>query len=139
MHGLEMRIEDAPILIVDDEPVNVRLLEKVLERGGYGRVTSTTEPREVLSLCRELQPAVLLLDLRMPHLDGFRVLEILDEGLGERQRPSVLFLTADVGEDVKRRALSLGASEFLLKPFDLAQVLFSVGKLVERYRDGAPT
>src|ERR671932_2217840 len=103
------RFKDARILIVDDEPVNVRLLERMLQQAGYRRVQSTTDPREVLTCYAAFQPDLVLLDLLMPHLDGFAVIEHLGQHLPEGDFLPILVLTADITTTAKERALSLGA------------------------------
>jgi signal transduction histidine kinase len=114
---------DGKILILDDEPANVRLLEKILNRAGHTRLRSTTDPRQFASLLAEFDPDVVLLDLNMPYLDGFAVLEQLQELLPPRAILPVVVLTADISPQTRLRALSSGASDFLTKPFNHAEVL----------------
>ncbi|MGH2756507.1 MAG: response regulator, partial [Actinomycetota bacterium] len=84
------------ILIVDDEPANVHLLNRLLTSSGYARVESTTDPKQVASLYRDMQPDLILLDLHMPELDGFAVMEQLSEMIGADDFVPILVLTADV-------------------------------------------
>jgi two-component system NtrC family sensor kinase len=126
-------MSDARILIVDDEPVNVRLLERVLATAGYRSVEGITDPREALARYRALQPDLVLLDLMMPHLDGIAVLGQLKAEMGEDYRP-VLVLTADVTLDARRRALEAGATDFLTKPFEQVEVLLRIGNMLETRR-----
>ena len=119
------------ILIVDDLAANLRLLEDLLAREGFTNVVSTTEPEQVLNLHIAFAPDLVLLDLMMPGLSGYAVLERL-----ERQRPAdefwpVLVLTADASSQAKRRALSLGAKDFLTKPFDHIEAMLRIWNLLE--------
>ena len=121
------------ILIVDDEPANVALLEDMLGEQGYTHLKSTTDSRRVLELCDEFDPDLILLDLFMPHLDGFAVLESLRADRSEVYLP-IIVLTADVNEDTKRRALHCGATDFLNKPLDHIEVLMRIRNLLETRR-----
>jgi putative two-component system response regulator len=121
------------ILIVDDEPANVALLEDMLGEQGYTHLKSTTDSRRVLELCDEFDPDLILLDLFMPHLDGFTVLESLRADRSEVYLP-IIVLTADVNEDTKRRALHCGATDFLNKPLDHIEVLLRIRNLLETRR-----
>src|SRR6476646_10877000 len=109
------------ILIVDDEPANVALLEDMLGEQGYTHLKSTTDSRRVLELCDEFDPDLILLDLFMHLLDGFGVLESLRADRGEGYLP-IIVLTADVNAETKRRALNLGATDSLNKPLDFIEV-----------------
>ena len=109
-------LTDARILIADDEPANVRLLERLLNQAGYRNVRATTDSRQVQALYEEFQPDLILLDLMMPHLDGVAVMEQLP--IAEGEYVPVLVLTADVTAHGKERALTAGAKDFLTKPFD---------------------
>jgi CheY-like chemotaxis protein len=132
--GRAMREEDlkhAQILIVDDEIVNTRLLERTLQRAGFTRIRATTDPREVLSLYRELQPDLVLLDLHMPYLDGFAVMEQLKKEVQQEAYLPFLVLTADIAPEAKEKALRVGAKDFLTKPFDVTEVLLRIMNLLE--------
>jgi signal transduction histidine kinase len=121
----------ARVLIVDDEPSNVRLLERILEINGKPAVRSTMDSRETLSLVLEFDPDIVLLDLHMPHLDGFAVMEKLKAAIpGDRYLP-VLVLTADITPETKRRAFSAGAKDFVTKPLDHSEVVFRMKNLLE--------
>jgi putative two-component system response regulator len=125
------KITDAHILVVDDHPANVALLEQLLERWGYDNVVATTDSSLVVGLCREARPDLLLLDLHMPDPDGFQILEALgDLTEGESGLP-ILVLTADMAPATRQRALSLGARDFLTKPFDPTEVQLRVAGLLE--------
>ena len=120
----------ARILVVDDQEPNVRLLERILERARLGSVRGTTEPRRVEELCVAEPPDLVLLDLHMPHIDGFEVLERLGP-LREREGfLPVLVLTADADPSARRRALDLGATDFVTKPFDADEVLLRCRNLL---------
>lgn len=119
----------AHILIVDDQPSNVLLLQRLLQREGYDRLTTTTEPLQVVRLYLETQPDLILLDLLMPDLDGYAILEQLQTLASEEYLP-VLVLTADISPTAKQRALSMGAMDFLNKPFDADEVLLRIRNLL---------
>lgn len=119
------------ILVVDDQPANLRLLEALLAREGFSHVISTTEPEQVHDLYSAFDPDLILLDLMMPGLSGYAVLEQL-----ERHRPAdeyrpILVLTADATSQAKHRALALGAKDFITKPFDAVEVMLRVWNLLE--------
>ena len=116
------------VLIVDDQQASVRLLERMLRGAGYTSVASTLDPREVSGLHWKNRYDLILLDLQMPAMDGFRVLE----GLKQIERDgylSVLVMTAHPGH--KRRALEAGAKYFISKPFNAVEVLTRVYNLLE--------
>jgi PAS domain S-box-containing protein len=121
-------ILNASILIVDDQEANVYLLERMLRNAGYTRITSTREPREVCALHAAHRYALILLDLQMPEMDGFEVME----GLKEIEHGSylpVLVITAQPGH--KLRALQAGAKDFVSKPFDLIEVQTRIHNMLE--------
>src|ERR1051326_8890453 len=118
----------AGILIVDDQPANVLLLETMLGQAGYTAVTATTNPRAVCGLHREHRYGLILLDLQMPGMDGFQVIEGLRESEKDDYLP-VLVITAQPGH--KLRALQAGAKDFISKPFDLTEVLTRVRNMLE--------
>ncbi len=125
-----MRTHDAQIVVVDDEPANLALMEAVLQKGGFTNVLMTGESEEVVSLCARHPPDLLLLDLHMPAPDGFEVLELLRPWIEGRWFP-ILVLTADVTPEAKYRALSMGAKDFLTKPLDPTEVLLRIENLLE--------
>jgi PAS domain S-box-containing protein len=118
----------AGILIVDDQPGNVVLLEQMLHEAGYVSVASTTDPTKVCELHRKYRYDLILLDLQMPGMDGFQVMEGLKEIELGGYLP-VLVITAQPAQ--KLRALKAGAKDFVSKPFDLQEVLLRVHNLLE--------
>ncbi|MFL5375637.1 MAG: adenylate/guanylate cyclase domain-containing protein [Myxococcales bacterium] len=118
----------AKVLVVDDQEANVLLLERMLGGAGYVSVSSTRDPRAVCELHRKNRYDLILLDLQMPVMDGFEVMEALAEIEKDRYLP-VLVITAQ--PEHKLRALRAGAKDFVSKPFDLAEVLTRVHNMLE--------
>jgi putative two-component system response regulator len=118
------------ILAVDDQEMNVKLLRRLLGAEGYGQVESTTDPGRTRELCQSFRPDLLLLDLHMPGQDGFDVLTSLADIISSG-RLQVLVLSGDVTVSARRRALALGARDFLMKPLDHVEVLLRVRNLLE--------
>jgi len=118
----------ASILIVDDQQANVQLLEQLLQEVGYSQVTSTMKPEEVCALHRKNSFDLILLDLQMPVMDGFQVMEGLKTNITDDYLP-VIVLTAQPGH--KLRALAAGAKDFISKPFDLAEVKTRIHNMLE--------
>jgi signal transduction histidine kinase len=125
-----MILPTARILVVDDEEANVDLLEQVLARAGYTRIMGVTDPRRVLPLFQAEPPDLVLLDLLMPHLDGFAVMEQLRPQIPADAFLPILVLTADITTETKRRALGVGATDFLTKPFDQVELLLRINNLL---------
>jgi putative two-component system response regulator len=121
------------IVVIDDEPVNIGLLVAMLAEGGYARIKTVADSRLALETCASFEPDLVLLDLMMPHVDGFTILESLRAAAGEAFLP-VIVLTADINETTKLRALRAGATDFLLKPFDRLEVLLRMSNLLETRR-----
>jgi putative two-component system response regulator len=121
----------ARILVVDDEAANVRTLSRILRTAGYTNVVATTDPTEVLALFGEQEPDLVLLDLHMPVLDGVAVLERLAEVAAPYSYLPVLVLTGDSSQQARRRALSKGAKDFVIKPFEVDEVLLRIHNLLE--------
>jgi putative two-component system response regulator len=119
------------ILIVDDEPANVLLLERLLELAGYREIRSTTDPTAVEALYGSWRPDLIVLDLHMPVLDGFGVMEHLSELIAPDDYLPILMLTADGSQRIKRAALERGAKDFVTKPFDHAEVLARTANLLD--------
>lgn len=121
-------ILNAKILIVDDQESNVQLLEQLLQAAGYTGVTSTLAPDEVCELHRKNAYDLILLDLQMPVMDGFQVMESLKTSTIDSYLP-VIVLTAQPGH--KLRALQAGAKDFVSKPFDLIEVKTRIHNMLE--------
>ena len=122
------------IYIADDEPANVELLEAILERAGFTSVRSFADGRALLDAITDQEPDLILLDLRMPVLDGLAVLQSLHSGPTAGGFLPVLVLTADATRVSRDRALSSGAHDYITKPFDPAEVLLRVRNLLETRR-----
>jgi putative two-component system response regulator len=125
------QFRNARILIVDDQPTNVRLLERILDGAGYGNVVGTTDPRLVSGIVAEGEPDLILLDLLMPEMDGFGVMQELSRQVPGSTYLPIMVLTADSTGEAKLRALSMGARDFLTKPFDQAEALLRIHNLLE--------
>ena len=124
----KQEILNASILIVDDQESNVLLLEELLQGGGYTRIASTTDPTAVCELYRKNRYDLILLDLQMPKMDGFQVMEGLKEIETDGYLP-VLVITAQPSH--KLQALASGAKDFVAKPFDLVEVQTRIHNMLE--------
>ncbi len=128
MKMIESGILNAKILIVDDQEPNINLLEQLLSESGYTSVTATMDPAEVCALHRKNHYDLILLDLQMPMMDGFQVMEGLKTNITDAYLP-VIVLTAQPGH--KLRALQAGAKDFISKPFDLVEVKTRIHNMLE--------
>lgn len=126
--NLSVDILAASILIVDDQAANVQLLEQLLGGAGYTNVSATMKPEEVCALHRKNAYDLILLDLQMPVMDGFAVMEGLKTNTQDSYLP-VIVLTAQPGH--KLRALQSGAKDFISKPFDLVEVKTRIYNMLE--------
>lgn len=131
MKALEDFVTNAKILIVDDEPVNVHILESFLEDSHYVNFRSTSDPREVAELYLEYRPDIVLLDLMMPHMSGYEVMEQLRAEMAPDNQVPIMVLTADASKKTAYQSLEKGASEFLTKPFDLTELGLRVRNLLK--------
>ncbi|MGE5814829.1 MAG: HD domain-containing phosphohydrolase [Acidobacteriota bacterium] len=122
--------QNARVLIVDDEEANVRMLTRMLEQSGYEHVTATQDPRDVRALYIRQRPDLILLDLHMPHLDGYEVMEQLSQVIEATYLP-ILVITADLDRDARQKALAMGAKDFVSKPFDLMELQLRIRTLLE--------
>jgi EAL domain-containing protein (putative c-di-GMP-specific phosphodiesterase class I)/CheY-like chemotaxis protein len=138
-------VRRARVLVVDDEPATVLLLDRILKRAGYTDVSSVTDARDFWDEFERLAPDLILLDINMPWINGYQVLAGLHERTGYSFVP-VLVLTADGSDEAKDRALSAGAADFLTKPFSSPELLARMHNLlttrllyreVERKKDHA--
>ncbi|MFZ4547409.1 MAG: response regulator [Bacteroidales bacterium] len=128
---IDSTLKNGKILIIDDKEANVDVLEGFLEMQGYTNIKTTTDPRLAASFNKSFAPDLVLLDLMMPYLSGFEVMEQLKAST--RAKGSylpILILTADITTESKQRALANGASDFLTKPFDLIEVGLRIKNLL---------
>ena len=136
LEALEIPSEDlvktATILVIDDLPANVRLLAQILKNAGFRNVSFTSDPREGMRIYEELKPDLLLLDLNMPHLDGFEVMKQV-KAKHSSTHVKTIVLTADSDPKTKHRALKQGARDFLTKPFDELEVLLRINNLLQTH------
>jgi putative two-component system response regulator len=126
VHPLKSRI-----LIVDDEQANVDVLTRMLKAAGYLAVQGTTDSTQAVPLFHRFRPDLILLDLTMPTMDGFAVLEQLEPLIPSDSYLPILILTGESRFEARQRALSGGAKDFLLKPFDMTEVLLRIKNLLE--------
>ncbi len=127
---METNFLKAKILIVDDEKANVLLLEDILENEGYVNFKSMLDSRNALDMYKKFRPDLVLLDLNMPYLDGFQVMEQLKELEKDSYAP-VLVLTAQADRNTRLRALALGARDYIEKPFDITEVTQRILNMLE--------
>ncbi|MCK5022621.1 MAG: two-component system response regulator [Candidatus Aenigmarchaeota archaeon] len=125
----EKTIKEAKILIVDDQPANVTLIEKMLDIDGYINVISTTDPTQVESIYLEQNSDLVLLDLNMPIMDGYQVLAKIREV--DPDYPPIIVLTAQSDRESRIKALDLGARDFLAKPFDRVELMTRIRNMLE--------
>jgi len=127
---IDSTLKEANILIVDDQEANIDVLEGFLEMQGYVNIRSTTDPRNVVPLLTSFGPDLILLDLSMPYMSGFEVMEQLKTKLPANTFLPVIVLTADITKESKQRSLAGGANDFLIKPFDLIEVGLRIRNLL---------
>ena len=128
---LNIAASTARILIVDDQPSNVLLLEGILQEEDYTAYRSLTDARQALPVYLEYQPDLILLDLQMPYLNGFEIMNQLRARIPQGTFLPILVLTADITSETKRRALAEGATDFLTKPFDPIEVSLRIRNLLQ--------
>jgi putative two-component system response regulator len=128
---MQPAVKQCTILIVDDEPANLKLLERMLGMDGYHNIVATNDPRQTRALYQQHQCDLVLLDIRMPHMNGFEVLAELKQLPGDP--PLVVVLTAQVSHEYRLRALTEGARDFIGKPFDRAELLARVANMLEMH------
>jgi EAL domain-containing protein (putative c-di-GMP-specific phosphodiesterase class I)/DNA-binding NarL/FixJ family response regulator len=123
--------ESARVLVIDDEEANIALLRSLLKKVGFKAIESTTDSRLAAGLASRFEPDLILLDLHMPHLDGYAILDQLAPMITAAVPVPVLVLTADITPEARQRALALGARDFVSKPFKLGELLLRIGNLVD--------
>jgi len=126
--AIDPELLESPILILDDQPPNVKLLERILIKYGFENVHTLTDSREFEATIQAIEFDLILLDIRMPHLDGFDILKIMAAKYGGEV--PVLVLTAQTDNETRDRALELGATDFLRKPFDKVEVMLRVKNML---------
>lgn len=119
------------ILIIDDERMTVTMLEHLLHKNGYNRTLGLSDSRRALETCDAFDPDLILLDLIMPQMDGFAVLETLRSSDDPESFLPIVVLTADASEEAKERALELGATDFLVKPVSPTEAVLRIRNLLE--------
>ena len=124
-------VHEARVLIVDDQPANVELVERLLAHEGFRHCRSVLRGEDVVPAFVEFEPDIVLLDLLMPGVDGYAVLESLSRRIPRDTYLPILALTADASLPARRRALALGAKDFVTKPFDLIELLMRIYGLLE--------
>ena len=124
------KYSEAKILVVDDEPGNVRVLERLLRGSGFKNITSTSNGYTSLELYRTYQPDLLLLDIKMPEFSGFDVMKALSAGNQDDYLP-ILVLTAQMDPNIRLQALKAGAKDFIQKPFDIGEILARIQNILE--------
>ncbi|CDK99743.1 Response regulator rpfG [Magnetospirillum gryphiswaldense MSR-1 v2] len=124
-------LQASRILIVDDEPANVAVLQAMLVGEGYTNLISTGDPREVVGLHQSHDFDIILLDVRMPHMSGIEVLEKLAATLEEGDWLPVLVLTAQTDDETRFQALTAGARDFVNKPFKRWEVMLRIRNMLE--------
>ncbi|PKO15653.1 two-component system response regulator [candidate division BRC1 bacterium HGW-BRC1-1] len=129
--SIDEKFLGARILIVDDEEINVRFLNRVLQKAGFQIVSGVNDARLALDEVASFKPDLVVLDLHMPWVDGFDILEKLRMNQPEGDYLPVLVLTGDMSSEVRLRALAAGARDFLYKPFDNTEVLLRIRNLLE--------
>jgi cyclic di-GMP phosphodiesterase len=127
---LKNKVEDGKILIIDDEPGNVKIFKRVLKGAGFKNVTSITDPLKAVETYIKFRPDLILLDLKMPQLDGFGVMQALKEVETETYLP-ILVLTAQRDDATRLLALESGAKDFISKPFEMTEALTRVRNMLE--------
>jgi len=122
--------QQSTILIVDDHESSVELLKALLTSFGYSSIYSTMDSREASKMYSAIRPDLVLLDLHMPHMDGFQVMKQLKELEKESYAP-ILILTSQNDKDIRLKALKEGATDILNKPLNLAEVMFRIQNILE--------
>lgn len=128
---MENRVRQSRILIIDDQPSNISLLRQILERGGFRTCEGLGEAKQALTRFCEFNPDIVLLDVHMPGVDGISLLRQLRSRIPDSTYLPVIIMTADTAPKVRQNALSLGAKDFITKPFDATEVLLRIQNLLE--------
>ena len=130
MEPVHDRRLNSRIMLVDDEITNLKLLKKMLNVHGYSNLDPIQDPREVIPSYREHKPDLILLDLNMPYIDGYAVIDLLKE-LHDPLPPPIVVLTAQRGQEHLMKALNMGVQDFITKPFDMFELLARVRNMLD--------
>lgn len=128
--NLQVDIRGATILVVDDEPFNLTLIDKMLSADGYQNIITVEDPRDVMDVYAANQVDLMLLDINMPYMDGFEIIDLLKEKYGNQTAP-ILVLTAQSLQEFRIKALDSGARDYVTKPFDRHELIARVRNLLE--------
>lgn len=120
------KLASARLLVVDDEVANLEIAQRMLTRGIFRNVTTTTDPRDVVGLYHAIRPDLLLLDLQMPQMHGFQVLRQLREVIAPDTYFPILVVTGEMARETRLKALALGARDFVNKPFDELELMLRI-------------
>lgn len=121
---------DAKILIADDETTSIRILVKILSDAGYTNVKATRDPYQVVDLYNRIKPDLLVLDLHMPHMEGFKIMDQLREANEDDYLP-ILVISQERNRVIQFSSLEAGAKDFLVKPYDSIEVLLRIRNFLE--------
>ena len=124
------KIEEGKILIIDDEPGNVQIFERVLRGAGFSNIASITDSLKAVETYKKFRPDLILLDLKMPNLDGFGVMDALKKVDTAAYLP-ILVLTAQRDQPTRRKAIKYGAKDFISKPFEMTEALTRVRNMLK--------
>jgi putative two-component system response regulator len=122
------------VLVVDDDESVLTTIRQILTRSGVAEIRTTTDPRRVLSMFQESIPDLVMMDIHMPALDGYVLLRQLSARIPEGDFVPILVVSGDLASDAKQKALTLGASDFVQKPFEAIELQLRVKNLL-RLRD----
>ena len=124
---MDEELKNAKILVVEDDPDNVHLLELFFETSGFANVHATSDARNVEGLVREIQPELILLDLHMPHVDGLEVMRRIQEADPDHEIPMIV-MSGDISPENRKIGKEVGATDFLGKPYEMSSLLSKVEK-----------
>ncbi len=123
-------IHKAKILIIDDQKLHTFFLEQILKKEGYKNIECVTDPKRAVSACRDYRPDIILLDLIMPYVDGFQIMEQLKEEREENYLP-ILALSDEKSTEIRLHALQAGTTDFISKPYESIEVLMRIRNMIE--------
>ncbi len=124
-------LKTANILVVDDEEANIRLIKQILLEANYSNIVTCQNPFEVAKIYQEQNSDLILLDINMPGMTGYEVMDELQKGGNNSTLPPILVLTAQGYQDSRQRALDGGARDYVTKPFNINELLSRVRNLLE--------